>query len=151
MQGEGRVGQWIDQAIIQHEARAMMAFLAGLEHELNGASQLIAFGAQHLSRADEHRDVGIVTACVHRAFGERAVFKPGVLMERKRIHIAAQQYCAAIRRTFEGRDEASGRWPLTQLQRKASKRSLNLRQRFWVLETEFRLGMDRPAQVDKIG
>ena len=44
VQGKGGIGQRINQAVVEHEACAMMAFFAGLEHELDGARQLVALG-----------------------------------------------------------------------------------------------------------
>ena len=33
--------------------------------------------------------MGIMPARMHRAFGQRAIFKAGIFMERQRVHIAA--------------------------------------------------------------
>src|SRR3546814_3803881 len=59
---KGRVGQRVDDPVLEHEARAVMAFLARLEHEHHSAGQTVAGGAEQLRRADEHRDMRVVPA-----------------------------------------------------------------------------------------
>src|SRR3546814_15674263 len=57
-----RVGQRVDDPVLEHEARAVMAFLARLEHEHHSAGQTVAGGAEQLRRADEHRDMRVVSS-----------------------------------------------------------------------------------------
>src|SRR3546814_10075667 len=57
---KGRVGPRVDDPVLEHEARAVMAFLARLEHEHHSAGQTVAGGAETLSPPDEHRDVRVV-------------------------------------------------------------------------------------------
>ena len=42
-------------------------------------------------RADEHRDVRVVPARVHRAVDVAREFEAGVLGHRQRVHVGAQQ------------------------------------------------------------
>ena len=67
----------------------MVALFARLKHELDSASKLISLGAQHFGGTDQHRNMGVMATRMHRTFGQRAIFKAGILMEWQRVHIAA--------------------------------------------------------------
>ena len=98
MKRERRIGQRVDQAIVQHEPRTMMAFFARLEHEHYRTRELVTPRAQRFGRPRQHRDMGVMPAGMHRALvlgGER---QSGLFDERQRIHIATQQNRAAVRR-----------------------------------------------------
>ena len=69
----------------------MVTFFAGLEHEQDTTCQVGLPGGEHLRRAGEHRDVGVVTAGVHRALDRAGAVEPGVLRHRQRVHVAPQQ------------------------------------------------------------
>ena len=56
----------VEQAFLEHEAGAVVALLAGLEHEQHAAGELVAVRGEQLGGADEHRRVGVVAAGVHR-------------------------------------------------------------------------------------
>ena len=51
VQGEGGVGERVQQAVVEHEARAVEAFLAGLEHEAHFAGQLVPPPGEQTRRA----------------------------------------------------------------------------------------------------
>ena len=59
----------VEQALLEHEPGAVVALLAGLEHEQHPPGELVAAAGQQLGRADEHRRVGVVAAGVHRPVG----------------------------------------------------------------------------------
>jgi hypothetical protein len=106
VQAEDGVGPWVVQrALLDHERRA--AFLAGgrpflrrLEHELDGAGQLLAHAGQDLGRAHQDGDVRIVPAGVHHAhllavvhrLGARAEGHLHLFRDRQGIHVRAQRH-----------------------------------------------------------
>jgi hypothetical protein len=57
-------------------------------------------------RTDQHRRVRVVPAGVHRAVGRRREVEPGVLVERQRVHVAAQQHGRAGLTAGEQRRDA---------------------------------------------
>jgi hypothetical protein len=151
MQCKCGVGQRVDQTVVEHEARAVMAFLARLKHELHRTRQLIPFGAQQLRRADQHRDMGIVAASVHRASCLRFIIEAGVFLQRQRIHVPAQQHGAAVRGAFQRGDETSSRRPLAKFERQSGQRGLYLRQRLGILKAKFGLAVNIAAQRNEVG
>ena len=85
-------GRHVEQPLVEHEAGAVMALLAGLEHEQHPAGEVVAVPRQQPGRADEHRGVGVVAARVHLAVVLRREVEAGVLVQRKGVHVAAQQH-----------------------------------------------------------
>ena len=57
----------VEQPLVEHEPGAVVALLAGLEHEQHPAGEVVAAAGEQLGRAGEHRRVGVVAARVHRA------------------------------------------------------------------------------------
>ena len=102
--GEGRN---VEQSLVEHEAGAVVALLARLEHEQHPTGDVVAACRQQLGRAGEHRDVGVVPAGVHRAVGARGEVEPGVLVQRQRVHVAAQQHRRAGLAAGEHRGDAA--------------------------------------------
>jgi hypothetical protein len=147
---ERRVGKRVDQPVIEHEARAMMPLLARLEHEHHGAGQAIARRAEQLCRADEHRDMRVMPARVHRAAGFGGKVEPRILEQGQRVHVAAQQHGAAIGGAAQDGDEAGGRRPLAKFERQPGERGLDLRQRLGVLQAQLGLAVNRAAKVDEV-
>ena len=86
-----RSGRDVEQALVEHEPGAVVALLAGLEHEQHPPGQLVAAVGEQPRRADEHGRVGVVAAGVHRAVDPRGEVEPGVLVHRQGVHVAAQE------------------------------------------------------------
>ena len=126
VQGEGGVGQRIEQAVLEHEPRAVPALLAGLEHEHHRAGQPVAPLAERARGAGQHGDVGVVAAGVHGPFVLRGERQAGVLGQRQGVHVAAQQHGAAVGRAAQDGHQAAGRGALADLQRQAGQRRLHL-------------------------
>ena len=82
----------VEEALVEHEASAVLALLAGLEHEQHPAGELAGTVGEQAGGADEHRRVGVVPAGVHLVVVLRGEVEPGVLGERQRVHVAAQQH-----------------------------------------------------------
>src|ERR1044072_2550241 len=64
MGGNGIPGEFSEQAVLEHLARAATAFLGRLEDEVHGALE-VALLAQHLGRTQQHGGVSVVAAGVH--------------------------------------------------------------------------------------
>ena len=82
----------LQQPLIEHVLGAMVALLARLEHEQHTAGDLVPACRQDSGCRRQHRGVRVVTAGVHAAVALRREVEPGVLVERQRIHVAAQQH-----------------------------------------------------------
>ena len=96
----------VQQAVVDHLHCAEVPFLAGLKHELDRARETITVRVQQFHRHRQHRSVGIVAARVHAAGFLRGERQARVLRHRQRVHVAAQQHGAALRRTTQRHDQA---------------------------------------------
>ncbi len=100
--------------------------------------------------------MAVVAAGVHRAVGGACEIEPGRLVDRQRIHIAAQQDSArgvagggAVEPgTFEQGDEPAGGHTITDRQRQAGQRGLQFVAGARAIIAKFGIGMDRPAKRD---
>ena len=89
----GAVGQrrHVEQALLQHVPGAVVALLAGLEHEQHPPGQVGPAGGQQPGRAGEHGHVRVVPAGVHGAVDLAGEVQAGLLGHGQRVHVAAQQ------------------------------------------------------------
>ena len=94
----------VEQALLDHDPRAVVALLAGLEHEQHRAGERVATAGEQARRADQHRRVRVVAARVHRALHLRGERKPGLLRHRQGVHVRAQQDRRPRPRPGEARD-----------------------------------------------
>jgi hypothetical protein len=67
----------------------VVALLARLKHEQHPPGDVGALRAEQLGGADQHRGVGVVTACMHRSVTLRAEVEPSVFGQRQGVHVAA--------------------------------------------------------------
>ena len=148
---KGCIGQRVDQAVVQHVTRAVMPFFARLEHEHDGSGKRVALRRKEPGGADEHGNMRIMAAGVHRPLGRRGIVEPGILMQRQGIHIATQQHSAPVVRSAQDRDQACRRWPFAEFQGQARERRLDLGQRLGILQTQLGLDMNGAAQCHEIG
>lgn len=81
----------LEHTLGQHVPGAVVALLAGLEHEHDVAREVLAPRRQQVGGADEHRGVQVVPARVHVAGNRRGVVDVGTFAHRQRVHVAAQQ------------------------------------------------------------
>jgi hypothetical protein len=81
----------VEQALLQHHPRTVVALLAGLEGEGDPPGQLATTVVQGVGGPDEHGDVGVVAAGVHGVVHLGGEVEPGVLVERQGVHVGAQQ------------------------------------------------------------
>ena len=95
VQGVGRdraLAGRVEHALADHVPGAGVALLARLEHEDHRAGQVGLPRREQLRGAGQHGRVQVVTAGVHRARHRRRVRQPGLLGDRQRVHVAAQQH-----------------------------------------------------------
>ena len=153
MERKGGIGQWIKQAIIEHEACTVKALLARLEHEAHFALERICPGTKQLCRADKHSSVGIVSAGMHFPGHGRGECQSGFLGHRQGVHIAAQQHRAAAiflwpSPALERGDHAACRWSVTPCQRQMRQGGTHLGAGLRGHQTQFGFGMNGAAQRD---
>ena len=133
-----------------------MPLLTRLEHEDDGARQLVASRAQRLCRPDQHRGMRVVTTSVHRAGVAAGKGEPCFLLHRQRIHVAAQQHGAAVRplpfrpAPAQDRDKAAGRRRVVDFERQPRQRRLRLFGRPDTVQADLGIGMDGAAQRDDV-
>ena len=148
---EGSIRNRIDQAIIEHVAGAMPAFLTRLEHELHRSGEPVALGAKGVGRGDQHRDMRVVAAGVHRVLDLRGKFEAGVFVHRQRVHVAAQEDGAAVGGAAQGGDEAGGGGAFGIFKRQAGECGLRLCSRERIVQPDLGLCVDGAAQADHLG
>ena len=87
----------------------------------------------------------VVTTGVHLARRAGCKSEPRFLMDRQRVHVAAQQDRPARPGAVEAGDEAAGRPAIPKGQRQAGERGLQLLGRSRTIEAEFGFGVDGAA------
>ena len=81
----------VEDTRLDHAQATAAALLSRLETEHDVANQLVAARREQRRRAEQHRGVAVVPARVHAPVVLRSVFPSGNLLDRKRIHVGAQQ------------------------------------------------------------
>ena len=140
----------VEQALVDHVARAAEALLSGLEHEADRAGQIAARG-EDARRADEHRDVRVVAARVHRAVNRARELRTGVLRHRKRVHVGAQQDRRAGLGAVQVGDDRRCRRSRADLEAQPVERGQDLRLRVGQVEPELGLGVDASPKGHRVG
>ena len=85
----------VEQPFVEHDLGAVVALLARLEHQQDVALELVAPLDEQASRAQQHRDVRVVPAGVHRAIDLGREVEPGVLVQGQGVHVGPKQGRAA--------------------------------------------------------
>ncbi|MEH2616387.1 hypothetical protein V1285_001333 [Bradyrhizobium sp. AZCC 1620] len=108
-------GEFLEQAVLDHGARAAEAFLGGLEDEMDGAVEV--FRLRQIARgAEQHGGVAVMAAAVEAAGNRRAPFQVGILFHRQRVHVGAQpDALAATALALEHADHAGAAEPAMHL------------------------------------
>ncbi len=139
----------VDKVVLDHEPCAMIALLPRLKHEDNGAGEAFAQSAKRAGGANQHRAVRVMAASVHRARVAGGEGKPGLLLHRQRVHVAAEQHRPPIvAAAAEDCDEAAGRRPLAIFERQPGERRFDLGRGARAIEADLRVGMNRAAKLD---
>ena len=84
-------GRLFEQALLEHEAGAVEALLAGLEHEEDVAREPLPPLDQEPCRIEQHGDVRVMPAGVHHAGDLRGEVEARVLLERQGVHVGPEQ------------------------------------------------------------
>ena len=145
-----RRGEALEEAILDHGLGAGVALLARLEHEQDTPGDLVAVGRQEAGGRHEHRRVRVVPAGVHDVVGARLEFEVRVLGHRQGVHVAAQQHRSPATRAFEDCDQTRRRGSSLESEREPGERRLHFSQRFWRLQAELGLAVNRSSQCDRL-
>ena len=150
MNGKGRLWRrgCIQKPVLDHEFRAVMAFLARLEHELHIALQLLAAAVQQMHRAHQHRGVGIMATGVHPSLDFGFEGQVRILRHRQRVHIPAQQNGRALLAAFQRDHQPAGRWPLRYVEVETGQRLAHRLGGFRQVEAKLRMLVQPAAQAD---
>ena len=140
----------IDQTILDHPQSTKVTLLAGLEHELHCPRKLGPVLMQQLHRPRQHRRMRIVPASVHAPRLFRLERHIRVFRHRQRIHVAAQQNRAPLRRPGQRHDHARRRRPLFNLHVEPRQRLAHGRRRLGQMQPKLRKLMYLPPQNHRI-
>ena len=86
-------GKALEQAVLEHGARAAQALLGRLEDEVHCAVESPG-GGEVARRAQQHGGVAVVAAGVHAPGVLRAVREGVGFFDRQRVHVGAQAHAA---------------------------------------------------------
>ena len=129
MEREGGFGPGVEQAVLDHMARAVEALFARLEHEAHLPCHIFVPPRQYARRACEHRGVRVVSAGMHATGNGGGEFESGVLIHGQRVHVAAQQHRATRPAPLEDCHGAGSRCPLAPGQWQVGQFGAHLGQR----------------------
>ncbi len=79
---------FVEETVGDHLQRAALAFLGGLEDQVQRAREAAVFG-KLARRCEQHRGVAVVPARMHHAAFAARVGQAGGLDDRQRVHIGA--------------------------------------------------------------
>ena len=144
-----RVGT-VEQTFLDHDPRAVVPLLAGLEHEEHRAGERLTTAREQPRGAHQHRRVTVVPARVHRAFDFRRERQAGLLGHRQGVHVATKQNRpagAGARQTRDHRRRALARPDLEpETVERLEDRLLRPRHR----ESDLRMTVDPATQLDHV-
>ena len=127
-----------------------MPLLARLEHEFDGAGQLVAVTVQQVHRLDQHCGMRVMPAGMHAAGDFAGKVEPGLLRHRQCVHVAAQQDGAAGLRprlsAGQRDDEPRGRRSAGNFHIETLQSLEHRRGRARQVEPQLRFGVNAPAQ-----
>ena len=107
--GPGAVRTLLEQSLLEHETGAVVALLTGLEHEQDPSREVVPPLHEQACGPQQHGDVGVVAAGVHRAGDLGRELEAGVLAEGQAVHVGAEQDRRARARAVDDRDDRVGR------------------------------------------
>jgi hypothetical protein len=138
-------GEFFEQAILEHGARAAKAFFGRLEDEVHGAVEIAGLG--EITRgAEQHGGVAVMAAAVKTAGNGRAPAQIGVFFHRQRVHVGAQANAFGARTlALEHADHAGAAQPAMHLDAPSLELLGDDARRAHLLETDLGMGMKIPA------
>jgi hypothetical protein len=135
---------------VDHSADAEVALLAGLEHEDHRPTHPGPAFAEEAGRTDQHGHVEIVAAGMHARPVERVV-DAGLLRERQRIHVGAQQDDGSrLGAVEDGRDAGAVRGG-RDLEAEPVERLQDHRSGLGEMQPDLGCPVEAPAEVDELG
>ncbi|MPM26106.1 hypothetical protein SDC9_72607 [bioreactor metagenome] len=106
MHAEHRLhGVLLEQAVLDHLARAAAALFRGLEDQVDGAVEIAVLG-EILRRRQQHRRVTVVAAGVHLACVLAGVLEGVELLHGQRVDVGAQAHGVAAGAAVAALDDA---------------------------------------------
>ena len=144
-------GGGVEQALLDHRLRPAEPFLAGLEHQDHLARQVRPAIVEQAGRAEEHRDVGVVAAGVHRPVELRREVETGVLAQRQGVHVAAEEDGRAGPAARDDSHDRAERLPRAPLDAEPGELLEDQRLGLREGEPDLRLAVDPPPDRDDIG
>jgi hypothetical protein len=150
----GRVGaagrpRAVQQPLVDHVPGAVEALLAGLEHEQDPPRELVAALREHPHGGGEHCDVGVVAAGVHAAVHLGGEGQAGVLGQRQRVHVAAQQHRGAAPLALQHGHHRADRTAEVHLYRQVGQRGDHRIARARQVESELGMPLQGATQRDR--
>ena len=140
----------LEEPFLDHHLGAVIALLAGLEHEHDAAGQGGPPRGQHARGADQHGDVRVVTAGVHGAVDLGGEGQARVFLQGQGVHVGAQQHRPARPAAVERGDDRGRLLSRARLQAEAVERFqhrlLGPRQG----EADLRVAMDAASERDRV-
>ena len=143
-------GEAIEQAVLDHGARAALAFLGRLEDEVHRAVE--APRARQLARsADQHAGVAVVAAAVVNALRAAGMGGAPELDHRQRVHVGAQADAARAAAAAQRADHAGAAQAFMDLEAEQPQRLRRHAGRAPLLERELGMRVQVAAQRDQFG
>ena len=149
-EGGGGRRRAVEQPLLDHDAGAVVALFAGLEHEQHRAGEQVAATGEEARGPDEHCRVRIMAARVHGARHLRGEGKARLFRHRQRVHVGAQQDRGPRPRAGQSRDDRRRALSRSDVEAEAAESPEHSRLRPWQGEADFGMPVDAAAKLDRI-
>ena len=149
--GPGAVRALLEQALLEHEPGAVVALLARLEHQQDPPGEVVPALHEQARGTQEHGDVRVVAAAVHRARVLGRELEARVLGQRQAVHVGPQQDRRARARALDDRDHRVGRLARPALEPDRAQRLDHHRLRPREPEADLGAPVEPAADLDDVG
>ncbi|MNN29482.1 hypothetical protein D3C81_1430860 [compost metagenome] len=143
-------GETREQPVLDHFARAAAAFLGRLEEQVNGAIEGLVL-RKVVRRAEQHRGMPVVAACMHLARMLRAMAEGVGLLQRQGVHVGAQADGARAAAVADHPDKPGGAEAAMHFDAPRLEVARDHVGRALFFEAEFRMGVDIAADRADFG
>jgi hypothetical protein len=140
----------IEQSLLEHHTRAVIALFARLEHEQHRAGERGLPAREQTGGADQHRDVRVVTARVHGAVDLGRERQAGILAHRQRVHVGAEQERGSRPPAGEPADDRGRARPRAEVEAETVQRLEDGGLRARQGETDLGMTVDAAPQLDGV-
>jgi hypothetical protein len=144
-----RLGDDVEQPLLEHVAGAVQAFLPRLQHEDDLPGQQVAALGEQAGGAEQHRHVGVVPARVHGAGDLGGEREPGVLLHLQGVHVGAQQIGGPGSRPAQDAHHRGRGFPGGHLDRQVGERLEDGELGPGQVQADLGVPVQRTAQVDR--